>query len=197
MARIAADAGARYVSATQRASASESGGSSRPSVRTRATTGLVSTSGGASSRPMTTPSALRRPNSTITASPALEVGEALRHVVGVRPVARGPRGIDRDLDPADGVGPRLGRDAAELGHVSDADPSGRVVAVRLRDEPDDIGRGPVHLAGRVLHHVVVVLAPCELDCGVALADLELVGALGRPAPQAPEERLAATVARGR
>ena len=40
--------------------------------------------------------------------------------------------------------------------------------------------GPLHLAGLVDHDVVVVLLAGELDRGVALAELELVGGLGRP-----------------
>ena len=53
----------------------------------------------------------------------------------------------------------------------------------------DGGRGPVHLAGLVDDHVVVVLRSSQLDGRVALADLELIGGLGRPRTEAPEERL--------
>ncbi len=57
------------------------------------------------------------------------------------------------------------------------------------DDLVDPGGGPLDLAGLVGHHVVVVLLPGQLDRGVALADLELVGGFGRARAQAFEQRL--------
>ena len=56
------------------------------------------------------------------------------------------------------------------------------------DLVDPLG-GPLHLAGLVGHDVVVVLLARQLDGGVALAELELVGGLGRAAAQALEQVL--------
>ena len=56
------------------------------------------------------------------------------------------------------------------------------------DLVDPLG-GPLDLAGLVGHDVVVVLLAGQLDRGVALAELELVGGLGRPAAQPLEEVL--------
>ena len=56
------------------------------------------------------------------------------------------------------------------------------------DLVDPRGR-PLDLAGLVRHDVVVVLLAGELDRGVPLAQLELVGGLGGAAPQALEEVL--------
>jgi hypothetical protein len=53
-----------------------------------------------------------------------------------------------------------------------------VEAVRLGDDLVDPLRGPLHLAGLVDDDVVVVLLAGELDGGVPLAQLELVGGLG-------------------
>ena len=83
-----------------------SGGSSGPSARTRATMGRGAAAGARVVSATTIPSAWRRPNSTSTASPGLEVGQLVRHRVGVR-LRPAAGGVDRDLDEPTG-GP-LGR----------------------------------------------------------------------------------------
>ena len=56
------------------------------------------------------------------------------------------------------------------------------------DLVDPLG-GPLDLAGLVDDDVVVVVLAGQLDRGVPLAELELVGGLGRPAAQPLEEVL--------
>ena len=53
---------------------------------------------------------------------------------------------------------------------------------------DPLGR-PLDLAGLVDDDVVVVVLARQLDRGVALAELELVGRLGRPRPEPREQGL--------
>ena len=59
----------------------------------------------------------------------------------------------------------------------------------LGDDLVDPLRGAFDLAGLVDDHVVVVVLARQLDGGVALAELELVGGLGRPRSEPREERL--------
>ena len=73
------------------------------------------------------------------------------------------------------------------GHVDlDADPPARVCCPLLGDDRLDPVRGPADLARLVDDDVVVVVLARQLDRGVRLADLELIGGLGGARPQAVE-----------
>ena len=117
----------------------------------------------------------------------LEIGEPVRHRVGVRPSTSGPRGVDGHLDKPDPASPNgRGRPArGELGlepegHVDlDADPPARVCRAFLGDDRVDPIGGPPHLTGLIDDDVVVVVLARKLDRRVALADLEFVCRLGR------------------
>src|SRR4029077_16423825 len=71
----------------------------------------------------------------------------------------------------------------------DLDATVGVPAVLLGDDRVDPFGGPFDLAGLVGDHVVVVLLAGQLDRGVALAQLELVGGLRGTASKALEEVL--------
>lgn len=102
--------------------------------------------------------------------------------------------VGRDRLPSVGRGHRrhcrrppcqLGRHAGRL----DPDASIRMKRPLALDDPLDPLGGRLDLAVTVLHDVVVVLLPAELDGRIALAQLELVGGLGGPRLETLEETL--------
>ena len=178
-----------------------SGGSSGPSPRTRAAIGRSSAAAAGGAVPSPTHDADRlapaaperrraRPRRA-RASPRLG-----RHEVRVRPRPGSGRGVDRHLDqrpsPAPGVGaaessPSVGGTALALSRSRIR--RSRVAALLLLDDRLDLRGGPVDLAGLVDDDAVVVALARELDGGVALADLQLVGGLGGARAEALEQGL--------
>src|SRR3972149_5395244 len=71
----------------------------------------------------------------------------------------------------------------------DPGPAMRVRGLLEQDDLVDPSRGPRDLARLVDHHVVVVVLSGELQRGVPLPDVKLVGRLGRPLLQPLEEVL--------
>src|SRR6266550_6884615 len=148
-----------------------SSGSSGPSARTRSRIGFVSTPSTSAPGPSTIPSACRRPNSTSTASPAATSASrsGTRYENGRRPAA--PAASTATATIASAV------TTSSTG--SDPRSTVRVGGLLGADDLVDPGRGLGNLVGLVGHHVVVVVLTRELERRVALADVELVGGLGR------------------
>ena len=179
-------------------------GSSGPSERTRAAIGRTPPPSGATPSPTTMPIAWRppRPNGTSTASP----GSRSPSPAGARYVyvrGPGPAGASTATStrrPSTGAGAGPPRSRPSVGGTAlpsaDADPPVRVAALLLLDDRLDLRGRPVDLAGLVDHDAVVVALARELDGGVALPDLQLVGGLGGAGAEALEQGLQRRRARG-
>ncbi len=198
-------AGPGTASASSAANASERAGSSGPSERTRAAIGRTLAALG--SRALAHHDADR----LATATPerhehrlaGLEVPEARRArgrctcAARVRPARRRP---PRPGGRRPARAKRPPRSRPSVGGTAlpsaDADPPVRVAALLLLDDRLDLRGRPLDLAGLVDHDAVVVALARELDGGVALPDLQLVGGLGGARAEALEQGLERRRARG-
>ena len=97
-----------------------SGGSSGPSARTRSTIGLAPRRGQLGRLGDDDPERLPPPELDEHRLAGLEIGERVRHEVGVRPVPAASGRVDRDLDgaPAAGRRPRVRTSDASAGTAS-------------------------------------------------------------------------------
>ena len=116
--------------------------------------------------PSTIPSACRRPNSTRTASP---VRRSARLPGRVYVEGASPRRPPRRRRPRRAARAVMGSDAGAPVGVGPAFSAMMISSMRRRF---------ADLAGLVADHVVVVLLAGELERGVALADVEVIGGLG-------------------
>src|SRR5215210_866812 len=154
-----------------RARSSWSGGSSGPSLRTRARTGFVSRPGSSPRSARTTPNAWRRPYSTRTASPGnSDERRSGRWYVSAWPPA-GPAASTATSTQRPVTGLAMSEDDAPVG-------------LQLVLQPDDLVdllRGTFDLSRLVDDDVVVLVHPRHFELGVAVAPCLLLGRLGRPA----------------